>query len=394
MSGQLLTALASSDVEVDCFLSSGRDSIPLYLRETPMLRFTCRPSAWSYDRWYSRTDITKFTTGLAARAAAQMWLGRAVAQAHRTRQYDLLYQFSHPELTALRPYLRVLPPVVLHPEVHAAGELRWHRRERALALRTGSRSQYGVAHGALLARSQIQRWDMRIAARIIAPSNRFAELLVNDYDLDPQRIRVVPNPIDVKRFQPSSHPRPDGPIRLLFVSRLSVRKGVEMIVALSHRLADLAGRVTVDVIGDHSLWSDYRGLLAGLDSSIALYRGPLAGSDLPSAYQMADGLLQPSHYEPFALTVGEALASGLPVITSDEVGASESVNAECCDRFPAGDLGALEASVRRLLERLERGDRGEIASRARAEAIRLFGMDAVGDQLRCALTSATRTRHA
>lgn len=385
MTGQLLDALTSADIEVDCFLSADLASIPEYLRDKPSLRLICRPSRWRYDRWYSRTDATKFATGLATRAVEQVALGRDVRRAHRGRRYDLVYQFSHPELSALRPSLRSLPPVVLHPEVHAEGELRWHRRERALALRSETPGHYAMAHAALAARSQLQRRDMRLAAGVIAPSRRFGDLVAADYGLRAERIHVVPNPIDLIRFRPSREPRVDGPVRLLFVSRLSVRKGVEMVVALSHRLADLAGRVSLEVIGSHALWSDYRGLLAGLHGPVATYRGAVSGSALPAVYRSADALVQPSHYEPFALTVGEALASGLPVVTSDEVGANEQVAGRCSERFPAGNLDAFEAAVRSLIVRLERGERDALRAEARAEATRLFGAQSVSAQLATAL---------
>jgi len=385
MAGQLLTALVGADIEVDCFLAADSGSVPSALRADKSLRFVLRSSRWRYDRWYSRTDATKFLTGMPAAMAAQMALGRAVVNMHRSRRYDLVYQFSHPELTALRPYLSRLPPIVLHPEVHARGELRWHQRERALALRCGGLGRYALAYGVLAARSRVQQQDMRLAARVIAPSRRFAELISEDYRVEASRIRVVPNPIDLDRFQPRRGLRAPGPVRLLFVSRLAVRKGVEMIVALSHLLADLEGRVTIDVIGDHSLWSDYRGLLSDLHHPIATYLGPVPGTDLPEIYRAVDGLLQPSHYEPFALTVGEALAAGVCVVTSDQVGASENVSAACCERFPAGDMAAFEAAVRRLVGQVEQGHRGHVADAARCDAMKLFGADSVARQLVAAL---------
>jgi glycosyltransferase involved in cell wall biosynthesis len=387
MAGQLLSGLVRAGIEVDAFVSVDQDALPEHLLSAARLRFVCRPSSWEYHRWYSRSDATTFATGMVAQSVGQVALGRAVSVAHRKRRYDLVYQFSHPELTALRPYLRALPPIVLHPEVHAAGELRWQRRERALALSCGPRRRYNLACMALNARAKLQERDMPLAAAIISPSGRFAELLCEDYRLVAGRIHVVANPIDLDRFSPGAAPRAPGPIRLVYVSRLAVRKGVEMIVGLSHRLADLRGRVTIEVIGNHSLWSDYRGLLGALHPSIATYRGVISGTDAPQAYREADGLLQPSHYEPFALTVGEALATGLPVITSDEVGASEHVSPQCCERFVAGNLDAFEACVRRLVDRLESGAGRSLGQTARLEARRLFGSDVIAAQLAAALKS-------
>ena len=69
--------------------------------------------------------------------------------------------------------------------------------------------------------------------------------------------------------------------------------------------------------------------------------------------------VQPSHYEPFALTVGEALASGSPVVASDEVGATEGVDPQCCRVFAAGDLDVSRA-VRELGEAMSGTQRGAI----------------------------------
>ena len=64
-------------------------------------------------------------------------------------------------------------------------------------------------------------------------------------------------------------------MRLLFVSRLAVRKGLDLVVGLSHRLSDLTGRVRIEIIGDKSLWSDYRALLSDLNPGVGVYRGEL-----------------------------------------------------------------------------------------------------------------------
>jgi glycosyltransferase involved in cell wall biosynthesis len=128
----------------------------------------------------------------------------------------------------------------------------------------------------------------------------------------------------------------------------------------------------VVLVGDRTLWSDYRPLLADLEPDIATYHGPSAAAGLNRLYALADGLIQPAHYEPFALTVGEALASGLYVVVSDEVGAREGVGAEYCRVFPAGDAAAFEGRVRDLVGEL-RADRDLTPSAgARDEAERLF----------------------
>jgi glycosyltransferase involved in cell wall biosynthesis len=382
----LLTALADLDVEVDCHLGCRLQEVPERLLGHPNITVRCLPTPFEYGRWYSRTDVTKLLSGTAFNAGQQVRLARAVAASHARRHYDVLYQFSHLETAALRPFRRRLPPLVLHPEVHAAGELRWMRRERRAGLSAASPGREATIEALLALRAGAQRRGIPLARTVLAPSRRFAELLASDYHVPLERLRVVPNPVDTDRFAPPTDPRPATPLRLLFVSRLAVRKGVELIVGLTHRLRDLRGHVRVEIVGDRSLFSDYRHLLRGMSDDIGEYRGPLPGGQIRERYQAAHALLQPSHYEPFALTVAEGLASGLPVVATPEVGATEGVSPAVCRLAKAGDLDDLERVVRGLIvdlrdERLRR----ELSHAARDEARRLYSASVVGPRLVAAL---------
>jgi glycosyltransferase involved in cell wall biosynthesis len=297
-----------------------------------------------------------------------------------------MYQFSQIELFSARHLLHRLPPVVIHPEVHAAGELAWHRREASLARRCEPMTRRLAVNAMLRLRARIQRRDLLLARLVIAPSRRFGDYLARDYGIPTERIRVVPNPVDLDRFRPTddSPVASDRPLTLSFVSRMSVRKGVELVVGLSHRLSDLRGRVRILLIGGPTLWSDYRPLLSRLNGDMATYMGQCSAEELPGLYRGSDVVIQPSRYEPFALTVAEALASGLPVVASDEVGAAEDIDPRCCTVFPSGDSIALESTVRRLLARLAEEDRATIRDLARSEAENLFSPERVASKLaRC-----------
>jgi glycosyltransferase involved in cell wall biosynthesis len=392
---QLVRGLRGKDVSVDCYVAADASKVPAVLREDPGLKVICRAPRWAWDRWYSRNPMSAFVTGQAARAAAQRQLARLVAERHARRPYDVLYQFSQMELIGIAHIHSALPPIVLHPEVHAAGELTWHRREDRLAARGETPQTRLAARAVLTARALRQRRDIRLVRRVIAPSRVFASHLATDYGIPRDRISVVPNPIDLERFAPSRSRSSGGdraPVTVLFVSRMSVRKGVELVTALSHRVADLAGDVRIEVVGNHTLWSDYRALLVDLHPAIASYEGPLENARLADTYSRADLLIQPSHYEPFALTVGEALASGTPVVASTEVGASEGVDPRCCATFPAGDVDAFERAVRAMVDRIRSGHGPAMSRLARAEAERLFSIDRVADGVVESLEAAVTDR--
>ena len=379
---QLLRELARAGAKVDCFLDVGPDQIPPTLCGLQGLRFVLRPTRWQWGSWYNRTPMSAFVSGNMFRLRAHNELARAVAARHAAKPYDVVYQFSRSELGQVARLLDVLPPIVVHPSTHAAGELRWYRREAPLARLIEPRSRRLLVQTVLRLRASIQRRDLARVDRILAISHRFANHLAADYRIPAERIAIVPNPIDLNRFRPGPRPvQPVGPLKLLFVSRIAVRKGIEMIVDLSHRLDDLHGKVEIFVIGSRSTWSDYRKLLDGLNPRVARYPGGVAPDELAALYREAVAVLQPSHYEPFALTVGEALASGTPVIASDEVGAAERVDRRVCTVFPRGDRAAFEQAVRAAVANFNMADRKVVAALARAEAERLYAPVTVAERL-------------
>jgi glycosyltransferase involved in cell wall biosynthesis len=390
-----LLALCERGVRIDCFVAATRDEIPAVLRERPEITFVHVESWWRWGRWYSRGPLPSMLSGLLARAMAQWKLAARIVRRHAQDPYDIVYQFSQIELLGLSTLRGRLPPIVLHPGTHAAGELRWHRREAPLARRAGeSQAKRALIRTILMLRALLQRRDMRRARLTVALSSAFARHLARDYRLPADALAVVAYPVDLKRYEAADGRPPAGePVTALYVSSIAVRKGAEMVIELSRRLADLDGLMRIEVVGAQRQWSDYRPLLRELDPRLAHWQGELEPAALAALYRRAELVLQPSHYEPFALTVAEALASGIPVVASDEVGATEGVDRCCCRVFPAGDIDAFEAAVRELVADV-RGPEGEhIRRTARTEAERLFDRRTVGDGLVGALERAAGRSH-
>jgi glycosyltransferase involved in cell wall biosynthesis len=387
---QLLLGLARAGVEVDCFIAARPEDLPRSLFAEERIGIHLAESGWRWGRWYSRTPMLSFFSGHFARARAQFSLAEEIARRHAERPYDVLYQFSQSEMVSLRRRARDLPPIVVHPSTHAAGELRWHRREAALSRRCEPLRKRALVRAMLIARAAVQRRDIHLAGRVLGVSALFARHLERDYAIPRERLGVVRNPIDLARFEPAPAPPAEGPLELLYVSRMSARKGVEMIVDLSHRLADLEGRVRIRAIGGCTSWSDYRPLLADLHHGTAVYDDRLSPHELSLLYRRGAAVLQPSLYEPFALTVGEGLASGLPAVASDEVGAIDGLDPRVCRVFPAGDGDAFEREVRALVEELENGAGEGLREVARGEAERLFHVDVVTAELIDELALACR----
>ena len=303
--------------------------------------------------------------------------------------YDVLYQCSSIESFGV-PRLADLP-VAIHPSVHAAGELRWLRREAALARRCQGRLRAWVVQAWMAARSRRQRHDIGRVDEVLALSRSFADLLVEDYAVDPGRTAVVPNCIDPERFVLGADVEQKSPVTILVLGRVVVRKGIEDVVALSHRLADLEGQVELVVVGGGSLWSDYRPLLDDLAPGVSRVIGGVSFDEVATLLGSSRLLLQLSRYEPFGLTVAEALACGVPVIATPAVGATEGISSDVVLLVEPGAIDDLEAAVRAELAR------GTVSQarreRCRHEALALYAPAVVADELLARLTEvATRPR--
>jgi len=366
----LLGGLADRGHVVDCFFPGTSAEVPAQLRNRPNLTFQWSGTRWRWDRWYSRHPIAAFITSLATRARGFMRLRRAIAAAHVRAPYDLVYQFSNVEAFGMPRALRRTVPLVIHPETHAAGELRCFVAERELGMRCHNALELVGVGLVLLTRSIAQRLMIRRAALLVCISTPFRDHLVRDYRYPLSKTVVVPNPVDLERFRPRSGGVSE-PARLLVLGRVSVRKGVEQIVTLSHALRSRNVDARIRIVGGHSLWSDYRPLLTGLDTTVAEYAGPIAADLVPLELQGADVLIQASSYEPFGLTVAEALASGVPVVATSEVGAVSGSSGEWYIETEPGDADGLADGVTAILARL-RAAPGPVRRAARAHAERSF----------------------
>ena len=186
------------------------------------------------------------------------------------------------------------------------------------------------------------------------------------------RRRVVvhnPNPplgpdcclsLDTSLFITREQP-PDAPLRLGFLGRLNITKGLETLIAAMGQLQDLPVTTVIAGTGRAEYDDTLRAAAAGLPIQ---FLGHVAPAEL---FRRIDLLVVPSAWrEPFGRVVQEAFACGVPVLGSDSGALPEvigSTGAGLC--FPTQDPAALAAQVRGLVEQ---GFDGAAWSRARSAA--------------------------
>jgi glycosyltransferase involved in cell wall biosynthesis len=136
---------------------------------------------------------------------------------------------------------------------------------------------------------------------------------------------------------------------LLFLSRLHPKKGCDTLLAAFARVAHRDARLRLVMAGPDQIgWQ--RTLVAQAEAlGIAervTWTGMLTGDVKWGAYRAADAFVLPSHQENFGIVVAEALACGVPVLTSDKVNIWREVQA-AGSGFVADDSGA---GTQRLLD--------------------------------------------
>ena len=342
-------------------------------------------SGWQWNRWYSRTRLTAFVSSLIARGVASLRLRAEVARRHRDDPYDLFYQFSNVENLAMPRRLRRSVPLVVHPGQSSADALRFLVRERRLQLQRRPTYTVAIAAAVIWLRMRVQRRSVRRAQLVVCISEVFRNHLVRDYGLSLQDTVVVPNPVRLDRFAGIVPDRPLGkPPRILVLGRIATGKGIEDVVALAKLLLEREVNVRIRLVGGTSVWSNYTHLLEELPVENSEYVGFVPGSQVPGELGASDVLLQASKYEAFALTVAEALAAGVPVVATTEVGAIEQVDRSAAAAVAPGDVPGMAAAILATLERLG-SDPRQLRSLARAEAQRLFAPERVSLEISAAL---------
>ncbi|HKQ38829.1 MAG TPA: glycosyltransferase family 4 protein [Verrucomicrobiae bacterium] len=154
---------------------------------------------------------------------------------------------------------------------------------------------------------------------IIANSNRGKQEIIQHYRFPAERIQVIYNGVDLNRFQLRTKKKNDT-VNLLFVGTGFERKGLLFCI---RALARLPHHYRLTVIGRGDI-RRYARVAAdmGLGDRVRFAGHDL---DMPAEYARADLLVHPAIYEPFANVCLEALASGVPVVTSRVNGASEII---------------------------------------------------------------------
>lgn len=205
---------------------------------------------------------------------------------------------------------------------------------------------------------------------IITNSRLTKNQVIKLYPFPEERIHVVYNGVDLKKFSPriSKANSNNTHIRLLFVAMDFKRKGLEHIVKALARLKQKAITCSLQVVGRDKT-RPYKKKAAKLGVADLLeFVGP--SKNVEDYYRTADLLVFPTRYDPFANVCLEALACGLPVVTTSANGAAEIIDEGFTGYILNGNQPLSEQIVDKVKEfkRLSPNARYEMARQARERA--------------------------
>jgi UDP-glucose:(heptosyl)LPS alpha-1,3-glucosyltransferase len=263
-------------------------------------------------------------------------------------------------------------------EVYRAGDgchAEWLARKRALRPRTAALDRMRPLHRAHLLLERKTFSSEKLLA-VIANSFRGKEEIVRHYGVAGEKVVVIHNGVDLSRFPASEKGRARAALRMrfgipeeetvfLFVGSGFVRKGMGALTDAAIALARRRKRFRILVVGKGDPRPYRERAKAGGAGGAFLFPGPVSGAE--DFFLGSDAFVFPTIYEPFSNACLEALAAGLPVITTEANGAAEI--------FRDGDAGFLLADpfdaatlADRMEDLLDSSLRSRMGAAARAAA--------------------------
>jgi glycosyltransferase involved in cell wall biosynthesis len=285
------------------------------------------------------------------------WLLRAVTRRRGEFQIICCVDYRGVGLAALLAGRLARVPVLFQAQtegvISAARLIEWIR---PLGVRPGSAAERAVT------------WPVRFLygrADAFACISHAIEREALACGVPPDHVHYIPNPIDVVRFAPATVTGrralraalgvPAEAVVAVFVGRLSREKGVmELVHAWQAAAVKDALLVIVGPDMSGNPWdvgAAARRFVVEQDLGLSVrFVGAQPTREVASWLQIADIAVQPSHFESFGISAVEAMATGLPLVTSDTGGSRDFAETEINALVvQPQDIGALTTALRRLL---------------------------------------------
>lgn len=183
------------------------------------------------------------------------------------------------------------------------------------------------------------------------------------------KIDIIPNGIDTEEFKPTTKGN-DTKLRILSVSRLIKRKGIEYLLEGIQMVKEIFGDgFEVCIVGEGNQEQELKVMARQLKiDDVVIFEGYIEHAKLSAIYSNSDIFVLPSLNEGMSNTILEAMASGLPIITTDTGGTKELIDGNGII-VPMENSKAIADAIGRLTEDSRLRDKMGEKSREIAEGM-------------------------
>jgi glycogen(starch) synthase len=180
---------------------------------------------------------------------------------------------------------------------------------------------------------KIEKQAAQKATLVVTISRYSVQKIVELYGVDENKIRIVPNGVDLQRFKPDNDTEEAKKLvgdnnehLVLFVGNLIPRKGLHFLVEAAKQVIKETKKTKFVVVGDGPLKNNLilYAQQQGVFDNFA-FLGKVSDSVLPQLYSYADLFVSPSVQEGQGITFLEAQASGKPVVAFNVSAISEVI---------------------------------------------------------------------
>lgn len=330
---------------------------------------------WVETRLYDAKGVLEKVPGVppVVRAGVRAWLDVHRGLRHRPRDL-LIFNTQKAAMLCQADMLRT--PTILMTDVTP---LQYDRLARLYEHEAGE-------NGAIrLAKHRLNVLNFRLARGLVVCSTWVRDSLVDEYGVAPERVHVMPIGVDPNYWRPAPSLRTEhGKVRLLFVGGNFERKGGRLLLDIFREL-QLHQRAELHVVTRDAI---------DPQPGVVVHNNMANNSpDLLKLYQQADIFVLPTLADCFSNASLEAMAAGLPVITTAMAGIPDIVEpGRTGYLLPPGEAAPLAASLRHLVD--DESARRAFGAAGRARVVARFdSMVNAGRILEVARTLAAENRH-
>jgi glycogen(starch) synthase len=267
---------------------------------------------------------------------------------------------EHALLRAALPLVRRWRPDVVHAHdwLVAQTAITLARTVRAPLVTTIHATEAGRHQGWLPAPlnraiDSVERWLIACSDRVITCSAAMRAGVVRAASLPPDRVEVIPNGIDVARWQlPAAvRSRAGAAPLLVFAGRLVHEKGVQTLLSALPVLRSRHPGLRLAIAGTGGHEPALRELARRRRVARAVsWPGFLPETGLADLFASAAAVVVPSLYEPFGIVALEAAAARAPLVVAEVGGLADlAAGGVAAASFPPGDVAGLAGAVTAVL---------------------------------------------